>query len=92
MPFIVEARQPLTDGERVVVAALESVGTRVVVAGQPIVSRHTAATLEEARRVGRRLLADHNVWPTADVDNLPAAGGTVGPLPDGTTIEVRPTP
>ena len=49
-------------------------------------------TLDEARataiEVVDRLPGDgYNEWH-AEADNLPDAGGTIGPLPDGTVIEV----
>jgi hypothetical protein len=52
------------------------------------------ATLEEART---HLLDRYGSWWTSgaheslarDVVTLPGSGGTVGPLPDGTVIEVR---
>lgn len=61
-------------------------------------SRRAVATLEEAREaandaVGSRMpehradVGDY-IDAMADADNLPEAGGTVGPLPDGTVIEV----
>jgi hypothetical protein len=31
-------------------------------------------------------------WHNVDVSKLPESGGTVGPLPDGTVIEVRSVP
>jgi len=49
-------------------------------------TRTAVATLDEARAVALDVLGDHGyVEPL----NLPADGGTVGPLADGTVIEVR---
>lgn len=61
-------------------------------------SRRAVATLEEARWDGVRLIQritqnGSNVEPYEEwhalMDALPEAGGTVGPLPGGTVIEVR---
>ena len=82
MPYIITTTQALRDGEDVIVDALESVGTRVVIGGKPIVSRTAVATLNEAVD----LLEQHGVM----ADTVDLSGGTVGPLPDGTIIEVRP--
>ena len=41
------------------------------------ISRRAVATLDEARAVAEQ------------INELPASGGTIGPLPDGTIIEVR---
>jgi hypothetical protein len=59
-----------------------------------ILSRHTVATLEEARRiVGRVCLGSTslNLENIEQARTLPESGGPVGPLPDGTMIEVEPT-
>jgi hypothetical protein len=48
----------------------------------------TCATFEEARRAGRRVLADHGQWSTHAVDTMPQTGGDVV-LPDGYTLTVR---
>lgn len=71
--------------------------TRGVVTQRPMqatLRRHAAATLDEAqRRIDNHREQDAlnaRPWP-ADVDSeLPASGATVGPLPDGTVIEVEP--
>lgn len=63
-----------------------------------LVSRHAVATLEEAREIGREMCNlgpgdqfghDHYLPCSAQFDDLPESGGTVGPLPDGTVIEVE---
>jgi hypothetical protein len=60
----------------------------------PLLSRRAVATLEEARdrtagevaaRTSDLLVAEHIIRA---VDLLPESGGTIGPLPDGTVIEV----
>jgi hypothetical protein len=56
------------------------------------VSRQTVATLEEARRIaGRACLGSTplNLENIEQARTLPEPGGTVGPLPDGTVIEVE---
>ena len=53
-------------------------------------SRRAVATLEEARRMAWRT-AEFGTWSSdAVTETLPESGGTVGPLPDGTVIEVEP--
>ena len=55
--------------------------------GSPVFETRTAvATLDEADLYLQRL----DQWQSVDVRDLPAEGGTVGPLPDGTVIEMRP--
>jgi hypothetical protein len=67
------------------------------------VARHAVATLDEARETAYPVV--HAAWPDATngnsdearahrwaivaVQNLSEAGGTIGPLPNGTVIEVR---
>lgn len=59
-------------------------------------SRRAVATLEDAREHLRCELPGAYEWITdgdyadmmADIVALPESGGTVGPLPDGTVIEV----
>jgi hypothetical protein len=56
------------------------------------VSRRAVATLEEARDSIYSLCAEKDVDDERiadDIDHLPDSGGTVGPLPDGTVIEVE---
>jgi hypothetical protein len=56
-------------------------------------SRREVDTLEEARReAGRACLGSTslNLENVEQARTLPESGGTVGPLPDGTVIEVRP--
>lgn len=66
---------------------------------RPVVSRHAVATLEDARIEAARVIPEHAsvdvrehpiTWRHAHTlaATLPESGGTVGPLPDGTTIEV----
>lgn len=86
MPYVITTRQHVSPGERIVVDALESVGTRVVIAGEPIVSRVAVATLEEARRA----IVDTYGGVYGYLVALSESGGTVGPLPDGTIIDVMP--
>lgn len=59
-------------------------------------SRHEVATLEEARDAARAIFnapdetqseAFERAW--AATWDIPEQGGTVGPLPDGTVIEVE---
>jgi hypothetical protein len=60
-----------------------------------VVSRRAVATLDEAHRVAElacmRVLDPGVPWtPILDAAaGLPEAGGKIGPLPDGTTIEVE---
>jgi hypothetical protein len=59
--------------------------------------KQTVTTLEEAREsvesIIRHLHAyaseDHPDYRPMIPDTLPASGGTIGPLPDGTVIEVH---
>jgi hypothetical protein len=57
------------------------------------VSRRAVATLEDAQDAVVQELHDLLDEPTHDqeraANTLPASGGTVGPLPDGTIIEVE---
>jgi len=71
--------------------------------GEPVhepldrITRTAVATLEEAREACYDVLIklDNDPAPYFDahfaVDNMDDSGGSVGPLPDGTVIEVRPT-
>lgn len=62
---------------------------------KPIMS-HAAATIEQARQFAEReiegtpALAVDEVRLLREAGDLTDAGGTVGPLTDGTVIEVRP--
>ena len=56
-------------------------------AGYP---RIAVATLEEAKRAADRIVGVNPVRALGQINDLPADGGTIGPLPDGTVIEVRP--
>jgi len=69
-----------------------------------IMPRRAVATLDEARNdlagycpvpehPGRPIGEKHPAATFADsVRNLPESGGTIGPLPDGTVIEVEQVP
>lgn len=91
-PFIVTTKRP--------VDAVDCGRPEAPRDGWPV-SRRAVATLEEARHaahdvmLGRAGEADP-VWPEGSnsanwnaVDRFPESGGTVGPLPDGTVIEVE---
>jgi hypothetical protein len=60
--------------------------------------RTAVATLDEARGAADRIVLDGyaDSFKSANDDRnallaLPESGGTIGPLPDGTVIEVRPS-
>lgn len=63
----------------------------------PKISRQAAATLEEARKAAAKALprnATNIAWEHARLSVeaggvIGESGGTIGPLPDGTVIEVR---
>lgn len=65
----------------------------------PGVSRRAVTTLEEARAALRKIVVD-SAFDRGSTEGYPhyediggliaESGGTVGPLPDGTVIEVRP--
>lgn len=66
--------------------------------GDELVSEYAVATLEEARTVPvahieHASIGSRDDWADAHyaAQTLPESGGTVGPLPDGTIIEVRPS-
>jgi hypothetical protein len=61
--------------------------------------RRAVATLDEAREAARRIARELPpvLSPSPDdimafIQALPVVGGWVGPLPDGTAIEVAPVP
>jgi hypothetical protein len=54
------------------------------------VSRRAVATLEEARGLAALPCGISNPSHFHQAVRLPESGGTVGPLPDGTVIEVEP--
>jgi hypothetical protein len=58
---------------------------------------HAVATLDDARDECWRRMAEVSAYPlaraaelTAAIQALPETGGTIGPLPDGTTLTVKP--
>ena len=59
---------------------------------EPLVSRRAVATLEEARDLvwesARSSTFDPHDW-NKPINEIPDTGGTVGPLPGGTVIEVE---
>ena len=80
MPFITTTKRPVDAGH-----------PEAPRDGWPA-SRRAVATLEEvADRVDEQF-ADHSMSYRRVVLALPEAGGTVGPLPDGTVIEVHRAP
>lgn len=83
MPYIVTTRRPSTLPH----------GEHPHDYGYPmtVVSRRAVATLEEARGVAMDVSLDADS-PRChrDAMGLPKSGGAVGPLPDGTMIEVEP--
>jgi hypothetical protein len=98
MPFIIETRKT---GRR---PADNPLGMWSAMARQgslrdDLVSRLAVATLEEARDAtyNECVLAWHRRDLSHEIDRLmgeiralPESGGTIGPLPDGTIIEVMP--
>jgi hypothetical protein len=82
MPYIIETHTPT--GRRVQEGTVCAVTARTAV-----------ATLDEARTVAYRAVNDRTEFVGsrcgffAAADVIPESGGTVGPLPDGTVIEVR---
>jgi hypothetical protein len=78
MPYVVKTYLPS--------GCLDPVG-----AGQEPDAERAVATLEAELP---RMMREHGAngdWATSAVLNLRGSGGTVGPLPDGTVIEVEPT-
>jgi len=83
MPYIITTTEP-------------PVGTEVP-CGR-VVIRTAVATLEEARKATFHTVTDTPGYATcigfptdtAIAESILESGGTVGPLPDGTVIEVRP--
>ena len=58
--------------------------------GECDISRIAVATLDEARRITAREYREHvHRFMGFDTRWITESGGTVGPLPDGTVIEVR---
>lgn len=59
----------------------------------PRVTRRAVATLDEAREAARESVNAIDVGLFRECEQaelLPEHGGTIGPLPDGTVIEVEP--
>jgi len=89
MPYIITTINPQGAAEQ------DSDGRSYYV---PTSTRTAVATLDEARMVGVKALpaamtiggAGPNIAATKALYALPQAGGTIGPLPDGTVIEVEP--
>jgi len=58
--------------------------------GECDISRIAVATLDEARRITAREYREHvHRFMGFDTRWITESGGTIGPLPDGTVIEVR---
>ena len=76
MPYIITTINPQGAAEQ------DSDGRSYYV---PTSTRTAVATLNEADLYLQRF----DQWQTVDVRNLPESGGTVGPLPDGTVVEVH---
>jgi hypothetical protein len=57
---------------------------------QNVLSRTAVAALDEARRITAREYREHvHRFMGFDTRWITESGGTIGPLPDGTVIEVR---
>ena len=88
MPYIITTINPQGAAEQ------DSDGRSYYV---PTSTRTAVATLDEARMVGVKALpaamtiggAGPNIAATKALYALPQAGGTIGPLPDGTVVEVH---
>jgi hypothetical protein len=88
MPYIITTMRPANEAERREGYAL----------AQTSKYGRAVATLKEARQDARNIIEDHAQQPgwTAEYIEaretaraLPESGGTIGPLPDGTVIEVE---
>jgi hypothetical protein len=84
MPYIIETRY--------------APGTAEYAAKLPPKSRYAVATLDEAREITLEAIgATCEAYPQSDGEDdaldatisLPESGGTIGPLPDGTVIQVQ---
>lgn len=75
-------------------------GTDLVIPGERTVSRRAVATLDEARELAATAAGNAGNWSNTldaalcrgaakQARALSESGGPVGPLPDGTTIEVE---
>lgn len=79
MPYIIETSEPRTVHDSP--AAIQQV----------VFSRRAVATLQDAASTVADLLNVAYAGSEPEVDVvIGEPGGTIGPLPDGTTIEVRP--
>jgi len=60
--------------------------------GECDITRTAVATADDARRAIIAIGEQHDTWIGGDALHGPIDrnGGTIGPLPDGTVIEVRP--
>lgn len=83
MPYIVTTRKPYPYKAANAVPPDATIDTRTAV-----------ATLDDARGHARVSLGGALGWQVVEhrtaIDELPESGGTIGPLPDGSMIEVRP--
>ena len=91
MPYIITTIRPDTDYGDVPEDADPDVIAAMIEAKD---SRRAVATLEEAREAVSDALyengAEPDSWRLAEqFDTMPESGGTIGPLPDGTMIEVE---
>ena len=87
----------LGDGMRAYIITTTTPDTDPGPKGPPQVTRRAVATLDEARTavadIVRQRYPDRHpktLMVRAALTMRPEQGGTVGPLPDGTVIEVRP--
>lgn len=86
MPYIIETRCPLPG---------DPYGdwTEADDAAEAKNTRRAVATLDEARSIVYGAIGENDDPPYFDghfaADSLDEQGGTIGPLPDGTTIEVQ---
>jgi hypothetical protein len=88
VPYVMTTKRPYSREE---VQALRGRGEHGPIANMITVSRRAVATLDAELP---RLMREHGAngdWATSAVANLRESGGTVGPLPDGTVIEVERT-
>jgi hypothetical protein len=81
MPYVITTKRQTPFGR----AGGQTIGGPVDV----ILSRRAVSTLEDARRALWDVLNEYEALPMQVGAPLREAGGTVGPLPDGTVIEVE---